>query len=102
MINKTQAIALMLSTKDNDMRPSFQYVMFTYDALKKGSNHPTVKDVAEVLGKPETTISTYVSKLCKLGLMEKVSKGRFKTTAKWVTKKCRIMKKNKKLIKLLT
>lgn len=101
MIDKTQAIALMLATKDDDMRPTFQYILFTYDAFGR-ANSPTVKEVAKLLNKPETSISTYVSKLCKLGLMERIGKGEFRTTSKWVTKKANIMKCNKRLTKLLT
>jgi len=101
MIDNVQAIALMMATKDNDMRPTFQSVLFIYDQFKN-SDPPSVKDVSEILDKPEASIRSYISKLCKLGMMERSSKGKFRTTSKWVTKKGRILKCNNKLTKLLT
>ncbi len=101
MIDNVQAIALMLATKDNDMRPTFQYVLFLYDHFGK-KNPPTLKQVADILNKPETSVRTYVSKLCKLDMMERCGKGEFRTTTKWVAKKAKIVKDNKRLIKLLT
>ncbi len=91
----------MLATKDNDMRPTFQYILFLYDHFGR-NKPPSLKQVADILGKPETSMRTYVSKLCKLGLMERYDKGQFRTTTKWIEKKSKINKESNRLTKLLT
>jgi predicted transcriptional regulator of viral defense system len=99
--SKTDTIATLLAAKRTELRTSYLYVLFAYDEMGIKSSHNT-KDVARLLGDDLDNTRVSVSRLHKMGYLDKITKGVFKTTPKWSSARLDINRMKTKLNNRLT